>query len=129
MLATVLGVGLDTYLFAEPSRPVFVDTVTPFRRDRRWGGDNTDAYYSYVVIDPQRGYRISGQRGDSAYFSATIYNEPSPGAWSDKVIGVVNDSDLTFDADGRFSFLHRAEPGRRGTTASSSSSPTTPPSC
>jgi hypothetical protein len=105
MLATVLGVGLDTYLFAEPSRPVFVDTVTPFRRDRRWGGDNTDAYYSYVVIDPRRRYRISGQRGDSAYFSATVYHEPSPGAWSDKVIGVVKDSDLAFDADGRFAFL------------------------
>ena len=46
MLATILGVGLDTYLYADQSRPVFVDTVTPFRRDRRWGGDNTDAYYS-----------------------------------------------------------------------------------
>lgn len=104
MLATVLGVGLDTYLFSDPSRPRFSDLVTPFRRDRRWGGDNTDAYYSFIVIDPQRHYRISGQRGESAYFSATIYNEPSPGAWSDKVIGVVNDEDLAFDADGRFSF-------------------------
>ena len=44
-LATTLGVALDTYLFAEPSRPVFVELNTPFRRDRRWGGDNTDAYY------------------------------------------------------------------------------------
>lgn len=105
MLATILGVGLDTYLFAEPTRPVFVDTVTPFRRDRRWGGDNTDAYYAYVVIDPSRSYRITGDRGDSAYFSLTIYNEPSPGAWSDRVIGVVNDSDLTFDADGRFELV------------------------
>lgn len=105
MLATILGVGLDTYLFAEPTRPVFVDTVTPFRRDRRWGGDNTDAYYAYVVIDPSRSYRISGDRGDSTYFSLTVYNEPSPGAWSDRVIGVVNDSDLTFDADGRFELV------------------------
>jgi hypothetical protein len=105
MLATILGVGLDTYLFAEPTRPVFVDTVTPFRRDRRWGGDNTDAYYAYVVIDPSRSYRIHGQRGDSAYFSLTVYNEPSPGAWSDRVIGVVNDSDLTFDDEGRFELV------------------------
>lgn len=105
MLATILGVGLDTYLFAEPTRPQFVDTVTPFRRDRRWGGDNTDAYYAYVVIDPTRSYRITGQRGDSAYFSLTVYNEPSPGAGSDRVIGVVNDSDLTFDSDGRFELL------------------------
>ena len=43
MALTALGVALDTYLFADPSRPMFVDVATPFRRDRRWGGDNTDA--------------------------------------------------------------------------------------
>lgn len=103
-LATVLGVALDCYLFPEPSRPQFVQVNTPFRRDRRWGGDNTDSYYCFVMLDPRRTYRISGQRGDSAYFSFTVYNEPAPGAWSDRVDGVVNDSDLDFDADGRFSF-------------------------
>ncbi|RNL64964.1 DUF1214 domain-containing protein [Nocardioides marmoriginsengisoli] len=104
MLATILGVGLDIYLYPEKSRPVWVDTVTPFRRDRRWGGDNTDAAYGFTVFDPERTYRIWGTRNDSAYFSVTVYNEPSPGAWSDKVIGVVNDSDLDFDDDGGFSF-------------------------
>ena len=39
MLATTLGVAFDTYLFGEPSRPMFVEVNTPFRRDRRWGGD------------------------------------------------------------------------------------------
>lgn len=43
MLATTLGVAFDTYLFPEPDRPQFVAVNTPFRRDRRWGGDNTDA--------------------------------------------------------------------------------------
>ena len=60
MLATTLGVALDTYLFAEPSRPQFVEVNTPFRRDRRWGGDNTDAYYYMCPVDPKRRYRISG---------------------------------------------------------------------
>lgn len=105
MLATLLGVAFDTYLFCDPSRPVFVDTVTPFRRDRRWGGDNTDAYYALAVLDPARTYRVSGRRGDSAYFSLTVYNEPSPGAWSDRVVGVVTDSTLEFDADGRFELV------------------------
>ncbi len=45
MLAATLGVALDAYLFPEPGRPQFVAVNTPFRRDRRWGGDNTDAYY------------------------------------------------------------------------------------
>ncbi len=104
MLATTLGVAFDTYLFADPSRPVFVDVNTPQRRDRRWGGDNTDAYYCLCPIDPHRRYRISGNAGDSVYFSVTAYNEPSPGAWSDRVLAIVRDDQLELDAAGDFSF-------------------------
>jgi Protein of unknown function (DUF1214) len=104
MLATTLGVALDTYLFTEPGRPQFVAVNTPFRRDRRWGGDNTDAYYFLCPVDPKRRYRISGNRGDSVYFSVTAYNEPSPGAWSDRVVAIIRDSDLDIDTDGNFSF-------------------------
>ncbi|MGO9509357.1 MAG: DUF1214 domain-containing protein [Mycobacterium sp.] len=104
MLATTLGVALDTYLFPEPGRPQFVAVNTPFRRDRRWGGDNTDAYYFICPVDPQRRYRISGNKGDSVYFSLTAYNEPSPGAWSNRVVSIVRDTDPDLDADGNFSF-------------------------
>lgn len=108
MLATTLGVAFDTYLFAEPSRPQFIELNTPFRRDRRWGGDNTDAWYHLCPVDERRRYRISGNRGDSVYFSVTAYNEPAPGSWSDRVVRIVNDSDLeaagSIDADGDFSF-------------------------
>ena len=104
-LAITLGVAFDAYLFPEPGRPQFVAVNTPFRRDRRWGGDNTDAYYFMCPVDPQRRYRISGNKGDSVYFSVTAYNEPSPGAWSDRVVAIVRDSDLGgVDGDGNFSF-------------------------
>ena len=105
MLATLLGVGLDTYLFPDTARPTFVETVTPRRRDRRWGGDNTDAWYYVATIDPSRTYRVTGRRNDSVYFSLTVYNEPAPGAWSDKVIGVVNDTDLELGPDGEFEIV------------------------
>ena len=104
MLATTLGVAFDTCLFGEPSRPMFVEVNTPFRRDRRWGGDNTDAYYYICPVDPGRRYRISGNRGDSVYFSLTAYNEPSPGAWSDRIVAIVRDDDLDIDAAGNFAF-------------------------
>jgi hypothetical protein len=104
MLATTLGVALDTYLFPEPSRPQFVEVNTPFRRDRRWGGDNTDAYYHLCPVDPKRRYRISGNKGASVYFSVTAYNEPSPGSWSDRIVAIVRDDDLDIDAAGNFSF-------------------------
>jgi Protein of unknown function (DUF1214) len=110
MLATTLGVALDTYLFTEPGRPRFFAVNTPFRRDRRWGGDNTDAYYFLCPVDPTRRYRISGNKGDSVYFSVTAYNEPSPGAWSDRVVAIIRDTDLDIDADGNFSFEFPATP-------------------
>jgi hypothetical protein len=105
MAAIGLGVALDTYLFGDPARPIFLDANTPFRRDRSWGGDNTDAWYSFTPVDPQRTYRVSGNRGDSAYFSLTVYNEPAPGEWSNRIVGIVNDSDLEISDDGTFSFL------------------------
>ena len=74
-----------------------MDVNTPFRRDRRWGGDNTDAWYCFTPIDPARTYRVRGRRGDSTYFSLTVYNEPSPGEWSDRVVAIVNDTDLAID--------------------------------
>lgn len=111
MLATTLGVAFDTYLFTEPGRPQFVAVNTPFRRDRRWGGDNTDAYYFICPVDPTGRYRINGNRGDSVYFSVTAYNEPTPGAWSDRVIAILRDTDLDIDADGNFSFEIGPTPG------------------
>lgn len=47
---------------------------------------------------------ISGNKGDSVYFSVTVYNEPSPGAWSDRIVAIVRDDDLDVDAEGNFSF-------------------------
>lgn len=104
-LTVGLSVALDVYLYADTARPTFVDANTPFRRDRSWGGDNTDAYYAMAALDPARRYRVSGQQGDSTYFSLTVYNEPAPGEWSNRIVGIVNDSDLTVDEDGRFEFL------------------------
>lgn len=103
MIATTLGVALDTYLFADRSRPRWLEVNSPFRPDRRWGGDNTDAFYHMCPVDPARRYRISGNRGDSVYFSVTAYNEPAPGAWSDRIVALLRDDDLDIDDDGNFS--------------------------
>lgn len=104
-LATMLGLSLDVTLFADPVAPRFHDVLTPFRRDRRWGGDNTDAYYSYVVIDPRRTYRISGTPNESVMYSVAVYNEPEPGAWPNRTIGVLHDEDMPLDEDRRFSCI------------------------
>ena len=116
-LATVLGVAFDVFLFADPARPRFVDINTPFRPDRRWGGDNTDAWYAFAPIDPTRTYRVRGDAGDSAYFSLTVYNEPAPGQWSDRIVAIVNDTDLDVGPDGAFELVlgPRRPPDHTGT--------------
>lgn len=110
-LLTGLGVALDTYLYADPARPQLVEVNTPSRRDRRWGGDNTDAHYRICPIDPERRYRVTGQRGDSVYFSLTAYNEPTPGQWSDRVVGLWRDDELEIGEDGTFTIELGPLPG------------------
>jgi hypothetical protein len=61
------ALSLDMHFFADPVAPRFIDVLTPFRPDRRWGGDNTDCY-SYAVVDPRRTYRVSGIPNDSAMY-------------------------------------------------------------
>src|SRR6478735_931163 len=101
-LATMLSLSLDMNFFADPVAPRFVDLLTPFRPDRRWGGDNTDCYYSYAVVDPRRTYRVSGTPNDSAMYSITVYNEPEPGAWPNRTVGLLYDTDMGLDDEGRF---------------------------
>ena len=102
-LATMLALSLDMHFFADPVAPRFIDVLTPFRPDRRWGGDNTDCYYGYAVVDPRRTYRVSGLPNDSAMYSLTVYNEPEPGAWPNRTVGLLYDTDMTLGGDGRFS--------------------------
>lgn len=101
-LATMLGLTLDVTFFSDPVAPRFIDLLTPFRPDRRWGGDNTDAYYSYAVVDPRRTYRVSGVPNDSVMYSVSVYNEPEPGAWPNRTIGVLYDEAMPLDEAGRF---------------------------
>jgi hypothetical protein len=102
-LATMLGLTLDVNFFGDTVAPRFLDLLTPFRHDRRWGGDNTDAYYSYAVVDPRRTYRVSGTPNGSSMYSVALYNEPEPGAWPNRTVGVLYDEAMPLDADGRFS--------------------------
>jgi hypothetical protein len=97
---TILAVGLDAHVWADPGRPRFVDIVGP---NRKWGGDNADAYYQYAPIDPLRTYRVSGRKGDADYLSLTVYGGPSDGRYSERIVGTVNDRSVGLADDGTFS--------------------------
>ncbi len=104
---TILAVGLDAYVWADPDRPRFVDIVGPYRK---WGGDNADAFYKYAPIDPTRTYRVSGRKGDATYLSLSVYGGPDDGRYSERIVGTVNHHALQFDDDGYFSLLLSSEP-------------------
>jgi len=98
---SILQVALDCFVWGDSARPHFVDIVG---RTKKWGGDNADAYYQHVPIDPARTYRVHGRRGDAVYLSLTVYGGPDDGHYSERIVGSVNDSELTFDEQGRFEF-------------------------
>jgi hypothetical protein len=104
---TILQVGLDAQVWADTGNPRFVDIVGPYKK---WGGDNADAFYMYAPIDPQRTYRVTGQRGDTVYLSLTVYGGPNDGRYSERIVGTVNDRTLEFDGDGRFEFMISPDP-------------------
>lgn len=104
---SILQVALDCFVWGDSARPHFVDIVG---RTKKWGGDNADAFYQHVPIDPARTYRVSGHRGDAVYLSLTVYGGPDDGHYSERIVGSVNDSDLEFDEEGRFGFWISPEP-------------------
>jgi hypothetical protein len=104
---SILAVGLDAYVWADKSRPRFVDIVGPYRK---WGGDNADAFYQYAPIDPAMTYRVTGRRGDAVYMSLTVYGGPDDGHYSERIVGSLNDRSLEFGPDGSFEVLLSPEP-------------------
>src|SRR2546421_5816451 len=104
---SILAVGIDAYVWADPGRPRFVDIVGPYRK---WGGDNADAFYQYAPIDPARTYHVRGRKGDAVYFSLTVYGGPNDGRYSDRIVGTVNHRMLAGPEGGTFQLLLSPQP-------------------
>jgi hypothetical protein len=85
---SILQVALDTQVWADPVNPRFVEIVGAYKK---WGGDNSDAYY----------------------LSLTVYGGPRDGHYSERIVGTVNDRDhLDIGPDGSFELMMaRERPG------------------
>lgn len=104
---SILQVAFDCYVWGDPVRPRFVDIVGP---DKKWGGDNADAFYQFAPLDPRRTYRVSGRVGDAVYLSLTVYGGPDDGRYSERIVGSRNDRDLDIADDGTFELWLSPEP-------------------
>jgi len=105
-ITQILQVALDCYLWGDADRPTMVPIVGP---TKKWGGDNSDAYYHYTALDPRRTYRVRGTRGDASYISISVYGGPDDGRWSNRAVCVMNDREMELSADGRFEVVLSAE--------------------
>ncbi len=104
---SILQVALDVQVWADPANPRFVEIVGPYKK---WGGDNSDAYYQHAPVDPARTYRVSGKIGDAVYLSLTVYGGPRDGHYSERIVKSFNDrDDLDIGPDGSFEFMMAKE--------------------
>lgn len=101
-LCSLHAVALDAYVWADKDRPLLVDIVGP---TRKWGGDNSDAFYQFAPLDPSRTYVVRGRRGDAAYLSLTIYGGPDDGRYSERIVAQINDRDMQLGEDGSFEIV------------------------
>jgi hypothetical protein len=96
---SITQVAFDCFVWGDPEKPRWVDIVGPYKK---WGGDNADAFYQFVPVDPRRTYRVSGRKGNAVYMSLTVYGGPNDGHYSERIVGSANDKTMSFDDDGEF---------------------------
>ena len=104
---SLLRVAVDAYVWGDRDKPILVDVTGPYLK---WGGDNSDAFYQLAPLDPARTYRVVGNRGDAVYLSMTVYGGPGEGRYSNRIVGTVNDRNLSFDDEGNFEFVLSPDP-------------------
>lgn len=104
---SILSVGLDAFVWADRTAPRFVDIVGA---NRKWGGDNSDAFYQYAPVDPTGTYRVRGEIGDAVYFSITVYGGPDDGRYSERIVGSASDRTVALGEDGTFEVWLSPEP-------------------
>jgi hypothetical protein len=109
---SILQVAAEVNLWSDKARPRFTEIVGPYKK---WGGDNSDAFYYYAPIDPSRTYRVKLEPGDAVYMSLTVYGGPDDGRYSTRIVGSANSEGAERDADGAIHIVlsptDPAEPG------------------
>src|ERR1700691_5324963 len=109
---SILQVAAEVNLWADKARPRFTEIVGPYKK---WGGDNSDAFYYYAPIDPTRTYRVRLDPGDAVYMSLTVYGGPDDGRYSTPIVGSANSQETGRDEDGAIHIVispnDPAEPG------------------
>jgi hypothetical protein len=109
-LAHILEAGLVGWFENDPDHPLFRRIVTP---TRKLTGDNPDAIYYDAAVRPEQSYRMTGSLDGAIYFSLTIEADAADGSMAQRTAGVLNDTQIEVDADGRFEVFLGGRPRQR----------------
>ncbi len=99
-------VAFDCFVWADKDRPRFVDIVGPYKK---WGGDNSDAYYQFAPLDPKRTYRIHLDAGDAVYLSLSVYEGPDDGQPAEGISGCLRVGEMQANPDGSYDITLSAQ--------------------
>lgn len=81
----------------DPAHPAFTRWMTPYRK---MYGDNPGTVYDAAIISADHTYRISGNRGTSAYLGFCLYATDESGG--KRIVGNIDDDELAIEPDGSF---------------------------
>lgn len=99
---SITQVAMEVYVWGDKYKPRFIEIVGPYKK---WGGDNSDAFYFMAPIDPSRTYKVTVDPGDSVYLSLTVYGGPDDGRYSERIVGLLNTTEMVQDPDGRYTIM------------------------
>jgi hypothetical protein len=99
VVAKVTGLCAELSVQADTERPEFFDMCPD---TRMIGGPNPDGRYLLAMIRGDRGYRVSGTRGSTAYLGYQVL--AGTGLTPRRMSGYVSDTDLVLDS-GAFELL------------------------
>jgi hypothetical protein len=100
MIARVSALCAEMSVQADPDDPAFFDMCPP---GRMVGGPNPDGNYYIAMIRGDRTYRVTGNRGSTAYLGFQIL--AGAGLEPRRMAGYVSDTALPLDAEGDFSLI------------------------
>jgi hypothetical protein len=109
-LMHILEAILVGYFEQDANKPDFRRIVTP---SRKLTGDNSDAIYFDAPLHPDNSYVVNGELSGAAYFSMTIENDTFDGRIAKTTGGVINDTEIDIDEEGKFTLYLGGEPRAR----------------
>jgi len=99
---SITQVAMEVYVWGDKFKPRFVEIVGPVKK---WGGDNSDAFYFMAPIDPSRTYKATVDPGDAVYLSLTVYGGPDDGRYSERIVGMLNTTQMEANPDGTYTMI------------------------